>query len=151
MDVTLRTASPADYDGIVAVVDDWWGRPIAGSLPRLFLDHFWRTSLVAENADGSLAGFLVGFVSPSEPERAYIHFVGIAPDARGSGLGRRLYDRFFEIAREAGCGRVGAITASINSASLAFHTAMGFAVKGPVAGYDGPGSDMLVFDRVLEN
>ncbi len=36
----LRTATPADYDRIIGVVDDWWGRPIAGSLPRLFLDHF---------------------------------------------------------------------------------------------------------------
>src|SRR5665213_136313 len=57
-----RSARPDDYDGIVAVVDGWWGRPIAGALQRLFLDHFWRTSLIAEGptgADGrpALAGF----------------------------------------------------------------------------------------------
>jgi hypothetical protein len=37
--------------GSVAIVNDWWGRPIAGSLPRLFLDHFNRTSLVARDHD----------------------------------------------------------------------------------------------------
>lgn len=146
---TLRAATPSDYDRVIGVVDDWWGRPIAGSLPRLFFDHFPRTSLVALDDAGEVEGFLVGFVSPSEPERAYIHFVGVAPAARGTGLGRRLYERFFDQARDAGCTRVGAITASINAGSIAFHTAMGFAVKGPVDGYDGPGTSMMAFDRAL--
>ena len=52
MDITLRAASPADHDAVVRVVDEWWGRPIANVLPRLFLDHFHATSLIAER-DGS--------------------------------------------------------------------------------------------------
>ncbi len=44
--IPLRTAEPADYDRIIAVVDDWWGRPLRHLLPRLFLDHFHATSLV---------------------------------------------------------------------------------------------------------
>lgn len=55
----IRSARPADYDAIAAVVDDWWGRPVLPSLPRLFLDHFHRTSLVAEATHG-LNAFLVG-------------------------------------------------------------------------------------------
>lgn len=66
----LRSAEPDDYDDIAGVVDDWWGRPVRSSLPRLFLDHFHRTSLVAEDADG-LAGFLIGLLSPSMPDAAY--------------------------------------------------------------------------------
>lgn len=147
--LTLRTASPSDYDRLVSVVDAWWGRPIAGSLPRLFLDHFWSTSLVAEHGD-QLAGFLVGFVSPSQPGRAYIHFVGVAPDHRGTGLGRTLYERFFEQARDAGCTSVGAITSHVNAGSIAFHTSMGFDVKGPIDDYDGPGQRMMAFTRALE-
>lgn len=58
------------------VVVDWWGRPIVASLPRLFLDHFWSTSTVVDD-DGRSVAFLVGFLSPSEPGQAYIHFVGI--------------------------------------------------------------------------
>ena len=150
MQVTLRTASPSDYDAIVGVVDEWWGRPIADLLPRLFLDHFWRTSTVAESPEGARVGFLVGILSPSDPEQAYIHFVGIAPESRGLGLGRRLYERFFETARDAGCRRVGAVTSPTNSASIAFHRRMGFTVKGPVPDYDGPGNALIVFDRPLE-
>ncbi|GIE36832.1 hypothetical protein Ait01nite_098770 [Actinoplanes italicus] len=149
MDSTISTAQATDYDEIIAVVDDWWGRPVAGLLPRLFLDHFHRTSLVARDSDGALAGFLIGLLSPSQAGRAYIHFVGVAPAFRGSGLGRRLYERFFTIAREAGCAGVGAITAPVNTGSIAFHQSMGFTVTGPQQGYDGPGKDMVVFDRPL--
>jgi ribosomal protein S18 acetylase RimI-like enzyme len=149
MHLNLRTTEPADYDEIITVVDDWWGRPIAGSLPRLFLDHFHRTSLIARTADGALGGFLIGLVSPSQPGRAYIHFVGVAPSARGSGLGRRLYEEFFSRTRKAGCTRVGAITSPVNTGSIAFHRSMGFTATGPAQNHDGPGKDMIVFDRTL--
>jgi ribosomal protein S18 acetylase RimI-like enzyme len=149
MDLKLSPARAADYDEIIAIVNDWWGRAIAGSLPRLFLDHFNRTSLVARDHDGALTGFLIGMLSPSQPGRAYIHFVGVAPAARGCGLGRRLYEEFFALARAAGCSGVGAITSPVNAGSIAFHKSMGFAVTGPVVGYDGPGKDMMVFDRAL--
>jgi hypothetical protein len=81
-DIKLRTAAAADYDRIIAVLDDWWGRPVRHSLPRVFLDHFYATSTVAES-DGELAGFLIGFLSPSQPDAAYIHFVGVSPRLRG--------------------------------------------------------------------
>ncbi|GAA0926855.1 GNAT family N-acetyltransferase [Virgisporangium aurantiacum] len=149
MEAELSPARAADYDEIVAVVDDWWGRAVAGLLPRLFLDHFHRTSLVARDDDGALAGFLIGMLSPSQPGRAYIHFVGVTPAARGRGLGRRLYEEFFALARAAGSSGVGAITAPVNAGSIAFHRSMGFSVTGPVVGYDGPGKDMMVFDRAL--
>ncbi len=78
-----RQARPEDYDAIAAA-DGWWGRPVLASLPRLFLDHFHRSSLVIEGP-GGLTAFLVGILSPSRPESAYIHFVGVAPQARGQG------------------------------------------------------------------
>ena len=139
---------PADYDAIAAVVDDWWGRPIHGAFPRLFFDLFYRTSLVADGPDGP-AAFLVGILSPSDSESAYIHFVGVAPQARKSGLARALYERFFALARADGRSAVRAVTSPVNTGSIAFHAALGFAVTGPVTGYDGPGRDLMVFTRAL--
>jgi ribosomal protein S18 acetylase RimI-like enzyme len=119
-------------------------------LPRLFLDLFWATSLVAAAAaPASPAGFLVGVLSPSDPAEAYIHFVGVAPAARGSGLGRRLYERFLENARADGRTVVRAITSPANHGSVAFHRALGFAVTGPVEGHNGPGTSYLLFERRL--
>ncbi|WP_231618954.1 GNAT family N-acetyltransferase [Nonomuraea sp. SBT364] len=145
----VRFAVPGDYDAIAAVVDEWWGRPVLPSLPRLFLDHFHRTSFVAEGPGGGLAGFLVGLVSPSLPGEAYIHFVGVSPDVRAGGLGRRLYGRFFELARDRGCHVVRAITSPVNEASIAFHRRLGFTASPPVPGYNGPGNDLVTFSRPL--
>jgi ribosomal protein S18 acetylase RimI-like enzyme len=143
-----RTARPDDYDSIAAVLNDWWGRPILAALPRLFLDHFHRSSLVVDGPDGPLA-FLIGILSPSQPDRAYIHFVGVSPAARGGGLARQLYEEFFALARTDGRHVVNAITAPVNHGSVAFHRAMGFTVTGPVADYEGPGRDYMVFERSL--
>jgi ribosomal protein S18 acetylase RimI-like enzyme len=143
-DIALRTATAADYDPIIAVVDDWWGRPIRSALPRVFLDHFHATSTIAET-DGALAGFLVGFLSPSQPDAAYIHFVGVDPALRGNGLARVLYERFFALAAADGRRVVRAITAPHNVGSIAFHTAMGFTVTPPIPNYDGEGSPKILF------
>jgi ribosomal protein S18 acetylase RimI-like enzyme len=144
----VRRARPSDYDRIAAVVDAWWGRPVLGSLPRLFLDHFHRSSLVAEH-DAGLTGFLVGIVSPSEVDEAYIHFVGVHPHARSIGLARNLYEQFFQLARAYERQVVRAITAPVNEVSIAFHQRLGFSVTGPVADYNGPGRDSMVFERRL--
>ena len=32
--VGVRVAHPEDYERIVAVIDEWWGRPVSASLPR---------------------------------------------------------------------------------------------------------------------
>ena len=147
-DIRLRTATAADYDQIIAVVDDWWGRPVRQALPRVFVDHFHATSAIAESG-GELAGFLIGFLSPSEPDAAYIHFVGVHPSLRGNGLARILYERFFALARANARQRVSAITAPQNAGSIAFHTAMGFTVTPPIPDYDGEGSPKVLFERRL--
>jgi len=144
----IRMASPADYDQIAAVVDEWWGRVVVGALPRLFLDLFYRTSFVIDGP-GGLDAFLIGILSPSDLEHAYIHFVGVAPHARHRGLGRLLYEEFFSLALADGRSAVRAVTAPVNTASIDFHRAMGFTVTGPVDSYDGPGRDFVVFERLL--
>ncbi len=143
-EIEIRRAVPSDHGALVAVMDGWWGRPIASILPRLFLDHFSGTSLVAER-DGRPAGFLVGFHSADSADEAYIHAVGVAPEQRGSGLGRRLYDTFFAECAAAGRPVVRAITSPVNTPSIAFHRRMGFSVSESVPDYDGPGLDRVCF------
>jgi ribosomal protein S18 acetylase RimI-like enzyme len=145
--VNPRTATPSDYDRIIAVVDDWWGREVHGILPRLFLDHFHRTSLIAETPD-DLAGFLVGFLSPSLPDTAYIHFAGVNPAFRGTGMARRLYETFFALARADGRTTVRAVTSPQNTGSIAFHKAMGFTTT-PATAHDGPTTDRVLFHRPI--
>lgn len=146
--VAVRRARPEDYDGVVAVVDEWWGRPVSPSLPRLFLDHFWSTSRIVEDKHG-LAAFLIALISPSQSRLAYVHFVGVRPDHRRGGLARGLYEDFARQAQEQGCTELGAITAPSNTGSIRFHQGLGFNVTAPVADYNGPGRPMVTFLRQL--
>ena len=131
----IRHAEPADYPRVVAVVDEWWGgREMAAMLPKLFFVHFRDTSFVAED-DGRLAGFLCGFRSQTFDDEAYVHFVGVDPAQRGSGLGRELYERFFEAVRPRTVVR--AVTSPVNESSVAFHRALGFEVERVDENYDG--------------
>lgn len=145
----IRQARPEDFDSIVTVVDDWWGRAVSRDLRRLFLDHFHNTSLIASTNDLALAGFVIAFISPAQPGTGYIHFTGVHPEMRRAGLARHLYERFFDTARASGCTRVQAITSRVNERSIAFHKAVGFTVSEPIADYDGPGLDRVVFVKQL--
>lgn len=131
---------------------------MAAMLPRLFFEYFADTSLIAEEDDERI-GFLVGFLPPAPSADAYIHFVGVHPDHRQSGIGRRLYETFFDLDRCANRTRVCCVTSPVNQRSIAFHLAMGFAVKPSESsinglpyqpGYDGPGEDRVVFVKQLD-
>ena len=92
----IRHAHPSDYGRVIQHVNAWWGgREMAPMLPKLFFLHFEGTSFVAEDDEGKLVAFLIGFLSQTDPTEAYIHFVGVAPGAAWLGLGRELYERFF--------------------------------------------------------
>jgi ribosomal protein S18 acetylase RimI-like enzyme len=159
--LTLRTATEGDYPAVARAIQSWWtlagldtasaARERAALVPRLWLQHFATTSLVAL-CDGELAGFLVGFLSQDRHDEGYIHFVGVAPDQRGRGIGRRLYEQFFALCRGANRRRVRCVTSPANTLSIAFHEAMGFEVERTGDGiakadYDGPGVARVTFVR----
>ena len=149
MSVAIRHAKPSDYGRVIGRVNVWWGgREMAPMLPRLFFLHFEGTSFVAEDGD-DLAGFVCGFLSQTEPHEAYIHFVGVAPEYRGAGVGRSLYERFFEEVRGQGCTVVRCVTSPANGVSVAFHDALGFEVDRVAKDYDGPGEDRVLLVKRL--
>ena len=149
MAIAIRPAKPSDYGRVIGRVNVWWGgREMAPMLPRLFFLHFEGTSFVAEDGD-ELAGFLCGFLSQTDAEEAYIHFVGVSPDRRGEGLGRALYERFFEEVGREGRSRVRCVTSPANERSVAFHEALGFEVDRVAEDYDGPGEDRVLLVRKL--
>jgi ribosomal protein S18 acetylase RimI-like enzyme len=122
---------------------------MAPMLPKLFFIHFEGTSFVAEDAEGELLGFVCGFLSQTADDEAYIHFVGVTPDDRGEGLGRTLYEHFFEEVRANGRTVVRCVTSPLNQGSLAFHQALGFEVERIAEDYDGPGEDRALLVKQL--
>jgi ribosomal protein S18 acetylase RimI-like enzyme len=143
----LRHAEPADYGRVIEVIDHWWGgREMAAMLPKLFFVHFRDTSFVAEEG-GELAGFICGFRSQTYADEAYVHFVGVDPGRRTSGLGRALYEQFFEAVAPRTVVR--AVTAPVNERSVAFHRALGFEVERVDEDYDGSGQARVLLVKNL--
>ncbi len=147
----LRAPRPliaADFDAARAVADDWFGHPVGLTLHRLFFDQLGPHGVWIERDDGAPAGFLLGLVSESEPDLAYVHLHAVDPALRGQGVGAALYRAFGERAMAGGCTRIRALAAPRREGSVAFHRALGF--EGPlVQGYLGPGEDRIVFERSL--
>lgn len=151
MALEIRHAQPSDYGRVIGRLNAWWGgRNMAPMLPKLFFVHFEGTSFVVDDEAGQLAGFLIGFDSQSSTDEAYIHFVGVAPEQRGNGIGRALYERFFEEARSHGRRVVRCVTSPLNEESVAFHRALGFEVDRIVEDYDGPGEARVLLVRRLD-
>jgi len=154
----IRSLDESDFIPIISVVDEWWaGRQMTDMLPKLFFTHFKDTSFIIET-DGKIVAFLIGFVSQSYSNEAYIHFVGVHPDYRKQGLGRKLYESFFDKVATKGCSIVRSITSPVNKGSICFHTSMGFQIAegGSLVNgilintnYDGPGKDRVLFSRQL--
>jgi len=150
----MRNANEQDYTKIITVINDWWGgRQMSDMLPKLFFVHFQPTSFVVE-ADGEIIAFLIGFLSQTNPEEAYIHFVGVHPDRRGDGVGQELYQMFFQEVKKRGCHTVRCITSPVNKGSIHFHGKMGFEVEAGdkvvdgvwvTTNYDGHGNDRVQF------
>lgn len=156
--IDIRNIEASDYAAIISVVNDWWGgRNMVDMLPKLFFIHFSSTSFVAIQGE-KIVGFLIGFVSQTHLNEAYIHFAGVHPETRKNGLGQALYSRFFEEVKKINCTIVRCITSPINVGSILFHQRMGFCMEPsdrnidgiPVMeNYDGRGGDRVLFYKIL--
>ena len=145
----IRNVRSSDCEQVLAVINDWWGgRQMADMLPRLFFDHFQNTSFIAEQ-DGRMVAFLIGFVSQSQPEEAYIHFIGVHPDDRKHGIAQHMYNRFFETVRSLGCRKVRCVTSPVNEGSIKFHTRIGFEIEAEAENYDGRGNTRVLFIKMI--
>lgn len=127
--MTVSLVKGSDYYIISPLINDWWnGRQMSDLLPKLFFDHFKNTSFIVEE-EGEIIGFLIGFLSQSYSNEAYIHFVGIHPKHRGKGIGRQLYNQFFDVIKQNGRNIVRCVTSPVNKASIDYHTKMGFEIE----------------------
>ncbi len=143
----IRGLTKADYDYIISVLDQWWGGPAGRRADPMFFYEFGEHALVAE-LEGQVIGFLLGVMVPAPAATGYVHLVGIHPDHRRRGVGKRLYEQFTERCRAAGMKRIKSLASSGHEGPVHFHESMGFACS-EVADYAGPGRSRTVFVKEL--
>jgi ribosomal protein S18 acetylase RimI-like enzyme len=142
----MRAVTIPDLRVILGELDQFWdGRDTAFLHQALYVHEFGETSVLAEH-DRRIDGYLLGFVG--QHGLGYIHAVAVRREARGTGLARRMYERFEELARARGARGLKAITDPENLRSRAFHEALGFSTEA-VEGYSPSGGIRLVFTRTL--
>lgn len=124
----IRNITPEDHARVIGVMPSWWdGRDLTSSVLKVFFIHFQNTSFIA-TVDNEMAGFLIGFYSQSYTNEAYIHFAGVNPMFRRQGVGKKLYEKFFEICKLNSIDTIRSCTSPINKLSILFHKGMGFSI-----------------------
>jgi phosphinothricin acetyltransferase len=135
--VVVRAATAADLPALAEIYNEAVGNSVATfdlepQPPELFADRVASTRrgdhvLVAEE-DGRVVG--LAYAATYRPRPAYDGTretsVYLAPDARGRGLGRTLYDELLARVDADGIHVCLAVIAQPNAASEALHVATGF-------------------------
>lgn len=137
--MTVRLATSDDIDDVLRVVEASWRVDYPGMLNRENLDDavtdWYGPGTLADEIErgDSLVyvatedGEVVGFAHAiCRHEQGHILRVYVAPDARGSGYGRRLVERAREELFERGVDRVRAMVLAANGPGNAFYEALGF-------------------------
>ncbi len=76
----------------------------------LLCSDFAGTCLVAER-DGELLGFVLGYRPPARPDEMFVWQIGVAPEARGMGLGTQL---LAAVLQQPACKDVRFLTANVS-------------------------------------
>lgn len=86
----------------------------------LWARDFAATSVIAE-VEGEPAGFISGYLRPSDPQTLFIWQVAVDSNFRGRGLAKKM---LFELVERSGAGRLETTVTADNEASIALFTAL---------------------------
>jgi len=150
MDARYRTrpAAPADAEALARLERRCFSDPWSTASFREALRSEWTVALVAEDAGGSVAGYLIGREIAGTAE---ILNVAVRPEDRRRGLGRTLLLAGLEALAERGAGEVFLEVRESNHSAQALYREQGFEVVGHRARYyRRPEEGALVFRRARE-
>jgi ribosomal protein S18 acetylase RimI-like enzyme len=161
-DIKIRTVKGDDFLKIAELAEKC--SPMLterNSIYHMFTKFFRNTSFIVEDHDGGkIMGFLLGFISQTDPNNAYIHFFCVKPGFKKEGIATRLLQNFFEVLRNNGCRKVYLITKPRNKVEVEFYKTLGFKVYGNdktividglkvIKDYNGPGEHRIIFFRLI--
>lgn len=89
-----------------------------------------RAEVVSHTEGERCRGFVAFYCNDTSTRRAFITLVLVAPEDRGSGLGRTLVSAVLAICRQRGFTACGLEVRTDNAAALALYAALGFTITG---------------------
>ena len=113
--INIRLMKADDFDAVVGIDE----KVLKASRPAYYEMKFEKlfkskdylpTSLVAEEADGTVVGFVMGELYMGEygifQEQATLDTIGVDPDCQQKGIGKQLMKEFMDHLRELGVQKV---------------------------------------------
>ncbi|MER7665749.1 MULTISPECIES: GNAT family N-acetyltransferase [unclassified Streptomyces] len=158
----IRPALPTDEEALARLDRDTWStlhavtpRPMPPYAPFFDAQHRPGDFLVAEDADGTLIGY-IRLVPPTplacNQHVRQIQGLAVAARARGRGTGRALVRAACDLARGQGAVRITLRVLGHNKPARALYEAEGFVVEGVLPGefwLDGRYADDVMMGRSL--
>lgn len=142
MSTPIRLAGPADLASITALACAFRdflgdaapsGEAFRAAFSRLLADPS-AEYLLAELPDGRPGGYVALRYRDSawhQGEECEVEDVFVQPDARGTGLGRKLLEAALARAEARGCRAIGLTTNERNEAAVALYQALGLRAERP--------------------
>lgn len=124
--ITIRLMKADDFDAVVGIDE----KVLKTSRPEYYelkFDKLFKsadylpTSLVAEDTNGTVVGFVMGELFMGEfgifQEEATLDTIGVDPDCRQRGIGKQLIDEFMDHLKSLGVNKVSTLV-DLNDAQL---------------------------------
>jgi ribosomal protein S18 acetylase RimI-like enzyme len=135
----FRLATPPDAAALANSAADVFDDPVDAALTAEFLSDP-RHHLAIAIDDGRIVGMASGvhYVHPDKASELWVNEVGVAPEYRGRGIGRRVLAVLLDHGRALGCGEAWLLTDDDNTAARRMYAAAG--------GRETPPQIMIEFD-----
>jgi ribosomal protein S18 acetylase RimI-like enzyme len=139
--ITIRLMRADDFDAVVGIDEKVFETSRQDyyefKFDKLFeSSDLLPTSLVAEDKDGTVVGFVMGELYLGEygifQEKATLDTIGVDPRCQHKGVGKRLIDEFMDHLRSLGVKKISTLV-SLNDANLiGFFTANRFSLSNTI-------------------
>merc|ERR1719498_674581 len=148
---TIRPMMVEDLLRFNSVNLDSWTETFNMSFYFGYLTQWPEYCVVAEGADGSINGYIIGKVEGNgENWHAHVSALSVAPEFRRTGIARRLMDYLEEISeRVHDAYFVDLFVRKENTAAIAFYQNLGYVTYRTVAGYYSGEEDALDMRKPL--
>lgn len=125
MKIEIRILQPGDAPVLEKIAPDVFDYPVDPALSAEFLADPRHHLVVALDRDVVVGmASAVDYLHPDKPLTLWINEVGVAPDYRRRGIGRRLLTTLFELGRRLGCDEAWVGTEHDNEAARNLYAAL---------------------------
>jgi ribosomal protein S18 acetylase RimI-like enzyme len=126
-EVTIRVLESGDAAMLARVAPDVFDNPIDAEWTAEFFADPRHHLAVAIDDRGTVVGIASGvrYVHPDKPPELFVNEIGVTPEYRRRGIGRRLLCALFEYAKALGCQEAWLGTDADNTAARRLYAAVG--------------------------